>query len=124
MSAITPYLLIAVGSAVGGVARALLNLAVTNRTGELFPWGILAVNVLGCLVIGVLAALVERESLKILLMTGLCGGFTTFSAFSLDALRLLQDGRPGAAAAYVATSLVLCLLATWLGWTVAQLGRQ
>lgn len=124
MSAITPYLLIAVGSAVGGVARALLNLAVTSRAGELFPWGILTVNVLGCLVIGVLAALVERESLKILLMTGLCGGFTTFSAFSLDALRLLQDGRPGAAAAYVATSVVLCLLATWLGWTVAQLGRQ
>lgn len=123
MSAITPYLLIALGSAVGGVARALLSLAITTRTGELFPWGILAVNVLGCLVIGALAAVVERESLKILLMTGLCGGFTTFSAFSLDALRLLQAGRPGAAATYVAVSLALCLLATWLGWTVAQLGR-
>jgi CrcB protein len=123
MAAITPYLLIALGGAIGSVARALLNLVVTTRAGELFPWGILAVNVLGCLAIGALSALIERESLRVLLMTGLCGGFTTFSAFSLDALRLLQAGRPGTAAIYVATSLVLCLLGTWLGWTLAQLGR-
>jgi CrcB protein len=123
MAAITPYLLIALGGAIGSVARALLNLVVTTRAGELFPWGILAVNVLGCLAIGALSALIERESLRVLLMTGLCGGFTTFSAFSLDALRLLQAGRPGTAALYVATSLVLCLLGTWLGWTLAQLGR-
>jgi CrcB protein len=123
MAALTPYLLIALGGAIGSVARALLNLLVTARAGELFPWGILTVNVVGCLLIGALAAVVERESLRVLLMTGLCGGFTTFSAFSLDALRLLQAGRPGAAAAYVATSLVLCLLGTWLGWTLAQLGR-
>lgn len=123
MSAITPWLLIALGGALGSVARAALNLAITARAGELFPWGILAVNVLGCLAIGALAALVERESLKLLLMTGLCGGFTTFSAFGLDTLRLLQAGRPGAAAAYVVASLVVCLLATWLGWTLAHLGR-
>jgi fluoride exporter len=81
------------------------------------------VNVAGCLLVGMLGALLEpsnplhlRQDLRVFLIVGLLGGFTTFSAFSLEALLLVQRGATGAAAAYAATSLVLCLLAAAAGY--------
>lgn len=112
------YLLVAVGSGLGGAARLFVSTVVGRAAGTGFPWGTLAVNVLGCLLVGALGALFEpasplhvRQDLRVLLIVGVLGGFTTFSAFSLEALLLVQRGAPLAAVAYVAASLVLCLAA-------------
>jgi CrcB protein len=112
------YLLVAFGSGLGGAARLWLSTLVSRGAGTVFPWGTLVVNVLGCLVVGILAALFEpasplhvRQDLRVMLVVGVLGGFTTFSAFSLETLLLLQRGVVWAAVAYVATSIALCLLA-------------
>lgn len=115
-----PILLVALGSAVGGVARWALAGWIDGRAGPGFPWGTLAVNVLGGLAIGAAAALLGRESLRLLLITGVLGGFTTFSAYSLQTLTLLQGERYGAAAAYAVGSMLACLLACWAGWALAR----
>ncbi len=110
------------GSALGGVARWALNAAIETRTGPSFPWGTLTVNVLGGIAIGLCAALVvDRDSARwSLLVTGMLGGFTTFSAFSLQSLELLQTQRFAAAAAYVAASVIACVLACWAGWLLGR----
>jgi CrcB protein len=120
------YLWIAVGSALGGAARLLCGEVSALLLGASFPWGILIVNVLGSFAIGYYFALAGpggrlhlRPALNLSVMTGLCGGYTTFSAFSLDTLHLLGDGRVLTASANVALSLVLCLLAVWLGYALA-----
>jgi CrcB protein len=112
------YLLVAFGSGLGGAARLWVSTLVSRGAGTSFPWGTLAVNVAGCLVVGILAALFEpasplhvRQDLRVLLVVGVLGGFTTFSAFSLETLLLLQRGAIAAAIAYVVASLTLCLLA-------------
>jgi len=121
------WLLIAIGSALGGVARHAVGLFVAQKWGSAFPWGTLTVNVVGSFSIGVLGALVavsQRSSsvaVRELLMIGLLGGFTTFSAFSLQTLQLLRDGRPGMALANVAASVVVCLVAVWLGYWLGEL---
>jgi fluoride exporter len=102
--------LIALGGAVGSVLRYLMVAAIGA------PLGTLAVNVLGSFAIGVLFILLGvREGWQFLLMTGLLGGFTTFSAFSLDTLRLFEAGHPMQAAAYVLGSVALSLIAVALG---------
>ena len=78
-------------------------------------WGTLAANVLGCLLIGMVVGSVSAQAPLLLLSVGLCGGFTTFSTFSLQSLGLLQSGRPGQALLYIAATVAICLLATWLG---------
>jgi CrcB protein len=95
-----------------------LSTLVSRGAGTVFPWGTLVVNVLGCLVVGILAGLFEpasplhvRQDLRVMLVVGVLGGFTTFSAFSLETLLLLQRGAVWAAMVYVATSVALCLLA-------------
>ncbi len=86
-----------------------------------FPVGTLLINLIGCVAIGwVGAAAGEREWVRWLVMTGLLGGFTTFSAFSWQALALMRDGRIGSALAYVALSLGLCLVGVWLGWLLGR----
>jgi fluoride exporter len=117
-SPVTAYLLVGLGSGIGGAARLYLSTLVARFAGTHFPWGTLAVNVAGCLLVGALAAMFEpasplhvRQDLRVLLVVGVLGGFTTFSAFSLEALLLLQRGETLAAAGYVAGSLVLCLAA-------------
>ncbi len=112
--------LVALGGALGAVLRHLATLAWPA------PWGVLAVNVVGSLAIGLLAGpflLAERgpHPLAPFLVTGLLGGFTTFSAFSLDALRLLEAGRTEAALVYVAGSVALALLACALGLQIGRL---
>ncbi|HWK75367.1 MAG TPA: fluoride efflux transporter CrcB [Povalibacter sp.] len=117
------YLLIALGSAIGGAARYWCSGFVAQRAGEVFPWGTLAVNVIGSFLIGALAAMSEPDGRWYLgsetrqfLMIGVLGGFTTFSSFSLQTLNLLRDGEWGYAAGNVAASLAACLVAVWLGF--------
>ena len=118
------YLLIALGSALGGVARHWCGLAVAERFGASFPWGTLLVNVTGSFLIGCIAALTDdrqaAQGAREFLMIGVLGGYTTFSAFSLQSLSLLRDGRLAAAGGYIAASLVLCLLAVGLGYLLGN----
>ena len=117
------YLLVALGSGVGGAARLYVSTLVSRGAGTSFPWGTLAVNVAGCLLVGALGALFEpsnplhvRQELRVLLIVGVLGGFTTFSAFSLETLLLVQRGAVGAAVGYVVASVVLCLAAAALAY--------
>jgi CrcB protein len=114
-------LLVALGGAAGSVARYCVGLAAARCLGLVFPWGTLVVNVAGGLAIGVLAARIgpDNESLRLLIGVGLLGGFTTFSAFSLETVRLLEH-QPGLAALYALGSLVLSVSACWAG---LMLGR-
>lgn len=127
MSLAQPWLLVMLGSAVGGGARLWLATAVARPLGTAFPWGTLAVNLLGCLAVGVLGALFappgrvhDAQSLRVFLVVGVLGGFTTFSAFALDALLLVQRGAPGAATAYVLVSVFGCLLMAAAGYVVVS----
>ncbi len=107
--------LIALGGAIGSVLRYLFIAALGA------PWGTAGVNVLGSLTIGVLFVLLDaRVGWQLLLMTGVMGGFTTFSAFSLDTLKLMQQGQPLQAAAYVLASVALSLIAVALGVAIAR----
>lgn len=97
-------LLVGLGGAAGSVLRHLVSVAAAALLGGGFPWGTLAVNAAGSAAIGALATLGLRDDARLLLVTGLLGGFTTFSAFSLETARLWQRS-PWLAALYVATSL-------------------
>lgn len=121
----TSYLWVAAGGALGSVARYWLSGVVDARC-ETFPWGTMAVNVTGSALIGVLAALSEPDGrwlvspeLRQFLMLGICGGYTTFSSFSLQTLNLARDGQWLPAAANVVLSVVLCLFGVWLGNSLA-----
>lgn len=115
-------LLVALGGALGSVARYGVGVAAARVLGLGFPFGTLTVNIIGSLLMGVLAARVgpEQENLRLAFGVGILGGFTTFSAFSLETVRLMQH-QPGAAALYVSASLVLGLGACWLGLTLGRL---
>ena len=121
MTELTPYLLVGVGSALGGVLRYGLSQLI-DGPGEVgaFPWGILIVNLIGCLIMGAAFVLLERTPLKLLIMSGILGGFTTFSAFSLISLELFQRGRFDLAIGYIAASVIGCLLAVWIGVLVTN----
>ena len=121
------YLWIGLGSALGGVGRYWLSGLVAQRYGETFPWGTLLVNVSGSLVIGLLAALARPEGRILIsptaqqfLMAGICGGYTTFSSFSLQTLSLARDGQWLYAGANATFSLICCLMAVWLGYSLGQ----
>jgi fluoride exporter len=120
------YILVAIGSALGGMARYWCSDAAARLFGEWFPWGTLIVNVTGSFIIGIFAALSATESrflippeARIFVMTGLCGGYTTFSSFSLQTFALWRDGEWLWAGANCLLSLVLCLFAVWLGYVAA-----
>jgi CrcB protein len=121
------YLLAMLGSALGGGARLYVSTLVSRILGTGFPWGTLAVNLAGCLLVGVLGALFappgrihDLQDLRVFLVVGVLGGFTTFSAFSLEALMLVQRGEAAAAAAYVAASLAGCLAAVWIAYSLTS----
>ena len=122
MSVLPALLWVALGGAAGSVARALVALSLPGR----FPWATLLINVLGSMLIGWLMARLgpiettSAASMRNLLVTGFCGGFTTFSTFSWQTLEQMQKGQWGAAAANVLLSVSLCLLSVWLGF---RLGR-
>lgn len=114
-------LLVGLGGFLGSIARYKIGGLVLHLTAqERFPYSTFAVNVIGCLIIGLLAGLTERYGLfgpgtRLFLFTGLLGGFTTFSAFGLDALFLVRRGELLVAALYAGASVVLGITAVWLG---------
>lgn len=118
-------LCIFLGSGIGGVLRYWLS-GLVQPVGSSFPFGTLMVNVSGCFVMGVLISLwgsgpgAVREELRAAIMVGLLGGFTTFSTFGRDTLHLVQQTAYGRADAYVSSSLLLSLAATWLGAWLAR----
>jgi CrcB protein len=117
---------VALGGAIGAVLRYLSVSAATRAFGTAFPWGTLLVNVAGSVLMGLLAVvMMERlpgswRTLAPFVMTGVLGGFTTFSAFSLDAWYLLERGRHGAAALYVGGSVALSVLGLALGLALGR----
>ena len=126
------YFWVAIGSALGGVGRYWCGVVIAQRLGESFPWGTVFVNVTGSFVIGVVAAMgasldwpwLPAQHVRAFVVVGLCGGYTTFSAFSLQTLTLLQDGAWAEALGNVLLSVVLCLIAVWLGYLAgAGLGQ-
>lgn len=130
-SAMMLYLWIGLGSALGGVLRFALVEKLTAAWGHAFPWGTLCVNVTGSLVMGALAGLVAAggpweaaPSARHFLMTGVLGGYTTFSAFSLQTLELARAGAWGRAAGYVAASIVVCLVAVTVGYLLVGTLRK
>ncbi len=122
------YLAVAAGGALGSVARFWVAGAMTALTGPRFPWGTLLINVAGSFIIGVIAGFTLTPArvgihpdLRIFLMVGICGGFTTFSSFSLQTLELLQTGDIVPAFGYILGSVCLCLGFVWLGWLLGRL---
>jgi fluoride exporter len=120
------YLWIAAGSALGGVARYFCTGVASRLLGETFPWGTLFVNVTGSFIIGFFATLTGPDgrifagtTTRQFVMTGILGGFTTFSSFSLQSLNLANDGEWLQAGGNVVGSGVLCLVAVWLGHMLA-----
>ena len=119
------YLWIAMGGALGSVFRYWFSGVIGRQFGETFPWGTLLVNVSGSFAIGFLAAFAEPGGRRFIgptgrqfFMYGLCGGYTTFSSFSLQTLELARDGDWFKAGANAAGSVLLCVVAVWLGYAV------
>ncbi|MCI2401096.1 fluoride efflux transporter CrcB [Aliiroseovarius subalbicans] len=120
----TALLQVALGGALGASARYLTGIAITRAVGHGFPVAIMVTNVLGSFLMGVLVVVLAKKggtAYAPLLMTGLLGGFTTFSAFSLDALTLFERGQVTAAAGYVLGSVVFSLIAIVLGVWIARM---
>jgi CrcB protein len=120
------YLWIMAGSALGGGARYWCSGFVANHFGETFPWGTILVNVLGCFVIGFFSTftgpdgrVLVSSDVRQFVMVGLCGGYTTFSSFSLQTLSLVREGEMLRAGANIGLSVLLCLLAVWIGHLIA-----
>ncbi len=117
------YLWVALGGALGSVGRYWVSGLVAERFGETFPWGTILINITGSFIIGVFAAFTDPEGrvlaspgFRQFLMIGICGGYTTFSSFSLQTLRLAQDREWLYAGGNVLLSVTLCLIAVWLGY--------
>jgi len=123
------YLYIAVGGALGAIARFAVGGWVQQAAGPEFPWGTLVVNISGALLLGFLYVVLEgapaSREWRAFLGIGVCGGYTTFSTFSYETARLLQDGQLGRAGAYMAASTLLCVAAALVGFRLAAtvLGR-
>ena len=122
------YLWIALGGALGSVTRYWFSGFVAERYGETFPLGTLLINILGSLAIGFFATLTDPEgrflaspTFRRFFMVGICGGFTTFSSFSLQTLNLAREGQWFGAGLNAVLSLVCCLLAVWLGHVAAMI---
>jgi CrcB protein len=120
------YIWVALGGALGTTGRYWLSGVVARMVGETFPWGTLAINVTGSFVIGFFGALTGPDgrvfvgsTARQFVMIGICGGYTTFSSFSLQTLNLLHDGEWLGAGANIVLSVVLCLIGVWLGYILA-----
>jgi fluoride exporter len=116
---------IAVGAAAGGVSRYYLASAIQQRMGASFPWGTLAINITGSLLLGFLiryslATPAISPEVRAMLTVGFCGGYTTFSSYSYETMVLIEDGEIGRAAMYSLGSVVLALVATFAGFMLAR----
>jgi fluoride exporter len=124
--AMTQALLVFVGGGLGAVARWGFGLWAVRTFGSGWPWGTFGVNVLGGLAMGLVMGFLLKtgagESWRLVLVTGFLGGFTTFSAFSLDVVRMIEAGNWGHAALYVALSVVLSVGALLAGLAISRLG--
>ena len=123
------YLWVSIGGALGSVARYWIGGLVSEKTGGSFPWGTLVINITGSFIIGMLGALVVPEGKMTpqtralttqLLITGVCGGYTTFSSFSLQTLNLIRDGEWFYAAGNILLSIILCMIAVWIGYLLGN----
>lgn len=120
-------LLVGCGGFLGAIARYKLSELILHTSAQgCIPLGTLTVNVLGCLLVGLLAGAAERYAIftveaRLFLFTGLLGGFTTFSAFGLEAMQLIRRGDLVTAAIYASTSVILALAAVWLGFKLISL---
>ena len=117
--------LVGLGSFVGGSLRYLISTWMKNACSQSFPWGTLMVNLVGCFLIGVIFALFSRfcstsHPWCLLLTTGLCGGFTTFSTFANESLQMLQNGQWGGFITYVSISVIAGICLTALGYWVVK----
>ncbi|HEY3932163.1 MAG TPA: fluoride efflux transporter CrcB [Verrucomicrobiae bacterium] len=124
------YLWVAIGGALGSVSRFWLNGLISAKFGETFPFGTLIINIAGSFLIGIFAALAipegrmdsqSRAFATQFLMIGICGGYTTFSSFSLQTLNLLRDREWLYAGGNVILSVVLCMIAVWLGYLLGSI---
>lgn len=116
-------LIVGTGSFIGGAMRYLLSTYIKNMYGQTFPWGTLVVNLLGCFVFGIIFALFSKHNSTdntfcLLLTTGICGGFTTFSTFANESVQMIQNGNIGEFIGYMATSVIvgiaLIALSYWI----------
>ena len=117
-------ILVALGGAVGALLRYWVSMAVQRSLGPEFPWGTLSVNVSGCFVMGLVAAVADGQgylnpAARLFLVVGVLGGFTTFSAFANETVSATRAGATAVGVLNVVASLVLCLAAVWLGRLVA-----
>ena len=122
------YLGVMAGGAAGVGARLFLSNYIANQFGQSFPWGTLIVNVSGCFIIGLFSGITGPDGLfmtsplvRQIITIGILGGFTTFSAFSLQTISLLADGDFFYGASNIVASLLFCLAGTWLGLAMAGL---
>jgi fluoride exporter len=120
------YIWVAIGGAIGTTARYFLSGVVARAIGETFPWGTLTINVTGSFIIGFFAVLTGPDgrifvgsTTRHFVMTGICGGYTTFSSFSLQTLNLANNGEWFRAGANVCASVALCLIGVWAGALLA-----
>ena len=125
------YLMVALGGALGTITRFVISGLAAASFGETFPWGTMIINVAGSFVIGFFATLTAPDgrlfvsgTTRQFVMTGFCGGFTTFSSFSLQTLNLLSDGEFVQAGGNVVGSVTLCLFSVWLGSIAAATLNQ
>jgi CrcB protein len=123
---VASYFWIAIGSALGGMARYWCSGIAARLIGETFPWGTIIVNIVGSFIIGFFATLTGPDGrifadtlTRQFVMIGFCGGYTTFSSFSLQTLALVQDGEWLLASTNIALSVIACLLAVWAGYALA-----
>lgn len=119
------YLLVFVGAGIGGMLRHGANLLGLRLAGEAFPYATLAVNIVGSFAMGLVAGVFMLKAdlphpLRLFLATGILGGFTTFSAFSLDAVALYERGEVGVAALYVVASVALSIAGLWAGLSLVR----
>jgi CrcB protein len=120
-----PLLLIGVGGGIGSIGRYLIQVLITRHFASTFPAGTLVVNITGCFIIGLLFGLVNRHAWltmewRLFLITGICGGYTTFSSFSYESISLIREGNYLYFISYVLLSVALGLLATFGGAALAR----
>lgn len=118
-------LLVALGGSIGSILRYITSIITAKFYSANFPLATFIVNIIGCLIIGVVFGIFERngivnDNLRLLLITGFCGGFTTFSAFSSENINLLQNGNFFIALSYISLSIILGLIAVWFGLFVSK----
>ena len=127
MDFLRPYLLVFVGAGLGGMLRHALNVGIGRLAGTAFPWATLFINITGSIVMGLLIGWLAfragegwTQSARLFIATGILGGYTTFSTFSLDAILLFERNQIGAGLAYVGGSVLIGVLGLWAGLSLMR----